>query len=145
MYAMVVRLLRIQHDIKGAIAAYDAAVETLSKLRSDLVAVNQDVQFNFKESVEPVYRQLVALLLESLPPGHRQNANDTKTLDKARQHIEALQLAEEPRSLHMRTLSPPFVKIHLHTRGHIAHRQSIDSTLLRMPFGISMTASLRYS
>ncbi|OKH41874.1 hypothetical protein NIES2101_33645 [Calothrix sp. HK-06] len=84
------RLLRIQFDIKGAIASYDAAVETLSKLRSDLVAVNTDVQFSFKESVEPVYRQLVALLLESQTSGRP----DPKVLDKARQHIEALQLAE---------------------------------------------------
>ncbi|MBW4604159.1 MAG: CHAT domain-containing protein [Calothrix sp. FI2-JRJ7] len=84
------RLLRIRKDIFGAIASYDAAVETLSKLRSDLVAVNTDVQFSFKESVEPVYRQLVALLLESQTPGHP----DPKVLDKARQHIEALQLAE---------------------------------------------------
>jgi CHAT domain-containing protein len=80
------RLLRVQGDIKGAIAAYDAAVETLSNLRTDLVAVNQDIQFNFKESVEPVYRQSVALLLES--------GRDEKSLDKARQYIEALQLAE---------------------------------------------------
>ncbi|BDA67827.1 TPR repeat [Calothrix sp. PCC 7716] len=84
------RLLRTQFDIKGAIASYDAAVQTLSKLRSDLVAVNTDVQFSFKESVEPVYRQLVALLLESQTPGRP----DPKVLDKARQHIEALQLAE---------------------------------------------------
>ncbi|WP_186538533.1 CHAT domain-containing protein [Dulcicalothrix desertica] len=84
------RLLRTQRDIKGAIVSYNAAVETLSKLRSDLVAVNTDVQFSFKESVEPVYRQLVALLLESQTPGRP----DPKVLDQARQHIEALQLAE---------------------------------------------------
>ncbi|BAZ13516.1 TPR repeat protein [Calothrix sp. NIES-4071] len=84
------RLLRVQLDTKGAIASYEAAIETLSKLRSDLVAINQDVQFNFKENVEPVYRQLVALLLESQIPGRP----DAKILDKARQHIEALQLAE---------------------------------------------------
>ncbi len=84
------RLLRTRKDIKGAIASYDAAVQILSKLRSDLVAVNTDVQFSFKESVEPVYRQLVALLLESQAPGRP----DPKVLDKARQHIEALQLAE---------------------------------------------------
>lgn len=84
------RLLWAQKDIPGAIAAYDAAVETLKSLRSDLVAVNQDVQFNFRDSVEPVYRQSVELLLQSQQPGKV----DEKTLDKARQRIEALQLAE---------------------------------------------------
>ncbi|WP_427157891.1 CHAT domain-containing protein [Aliinostoc sp. HNIBRCY26] len=83
------RLLWAQNNINGAIAAYDAAVETLKSLRNDLVAVNQDVQFNFRDSVEPVYRQSVELLLQS-PVAKL----DDKTLDKARQRIEALQLAE---------------------------------------------------
>ncbi|AFY48207.1 hypothetical protein Nos7524_2365 [Nostoc sp. PCC 7524] len=83
------RLFWAQNNISGAIATYDAAVETLKFLRSDLVAVNQDVQFNFRDSVEPVYRQSVELLLQS------QSAEITeKTLDKARQRMEALQLAE---------------------------------------------------
>ncbi|MBX9258378.1 CHAT domain-containing protein [Desmonostoc muscorum CCALA 125] len=87
------RLLWAQKDIKGAIAAYDAAVETLQSLRRDLVVnkdvVNQDVQFNFRDSVEPVYRQSVELLLQS-----QQGKADEKILEKARQRIEALQLAE---------------------------------------------------
>jgi CHAT domain-containing protein len=82
-----------EKDINGAIAAYDAAVDTLQSLRKDLVVnkdvVNQDVQFNFRDSVEPVYRESVELLLES------QNGKpDPKILEKARQRIEALQLAE---------------------------------------------------
>lgn len=84
------RLLKQQGDIPGAIAAYDAAVNTLKSLRRDLVAVNRDVQFSFRESVEPVYRESVALLLESTngaPPSPAK-------LDLARQRIEALQLAE---------------------------------------------------
>jgi len=83
------RLLWAQKDIKGAIAAYDTAVETLQDLRSDLVAVNQDVQFNFRDTVEPVYRESVELLLQS-----QQGKPDRQTLEKARQQIEALQLAE---------------------------------------------------
>ncbi|WP_414567200.1 CHAT domain-containing protein [Nostoc sp. CCY 9925] len=87
------RLLWAKKDINGAIAAYDAAVDTLESLRRDLVVnndvVNQDVQFNFRDSVEPVYRQSVELLLQS-----QQGKADEKILDKARQRIEALQLAE---------------------------------------------------
>ncbi len=88
------RLLWAQKDINGAIAAYDAAVNTLQSLRRDLVVnkdiVNQDVQFNFRDSVEPVYRQSVELLLKS-PAG---KSSDEKILEKARERIEALQLAE---------------------------------------------------
>nr|WP_041233018.1 CHAT domain-containing protein [Cylindrospermum stagnale] len=83
------RLLRVQKDIKGAIAAYDTAVETLQSLRSDLVAVNPEVQFNFRDSVEPVYRQSVELLLQT-----QEEKQDETILEKARERIEALQLAE---------------------------------------------------
>ena len=83
------RLLKQQGKIESAIASYDTAVNDLQTLRSDLVAVNRDVQYSFKETVEPVYRESVALLLES-----QQNNKSEKTLDKARQRIESLQLAE---------------------------------------------------
>lgn len=83
------RLLRQQGQIEPAIAAYDAAIKELQILRSDLVAVNREVQFSFKESVEPVYRESVELLLRS-----QQGKPSEQILDKARQQIEALQLAE---------------------------------------------------
>ncbi|HEY9603029.1 MAG TPA: CHAT domain-containing protein [Allocoleopsis sp.] len=74
----------------SAIAAYTEAVNTLSYLRKDLVAINTDVQFSFRESVEPVYRELVELLLQS-PQGGEPNQQNLK---QARQVIESLQLAE---------------------------------------------------
>jgi tetratricopeptide (TPR) repeat protein len=83
------RLLRVQGDIKGAIASYDAAVNSLKILRNDLVTVNRDVQFNFRDSVEPLYRQSVELLLQAEP-----GQPSPQTLDRARQRMEALQLAE---------------------------------------------------
>ncbi|WP_416233382.1 CHAT domain-containing protein [Anabaena sp. UHCC 0399] len=83
------RLLKAQGNFTGAIAAYDATIETLESLRTDLVAVNQDIQFNFRDNVEPVYRESVALLLQNSG-----ESPDLKTLDKARTRIEALQLAE---------------------------------------------------
>jgi len=85
------RLLWQQKQLPGAIAAYDAAVDTLKFLRSDLAAINQDVQFNFRDSVEPVYRESVELLLQSQTG---QKEADDKILDQVRQRIEALQLAE---------------------------------------------------
>ncbi|GAB4230098.1 MAG: hypothetical protein Kow00121_58920 [Elainellaceae cyanobacterium] len=80
------RILKQQGRISEAIVAYNQAVEILSKIRGDLVAVNPDAQFSFREQVEPIYRQLAQLLLES---------NPTQTeLQQARSVIEALQLAE---------------------------------------------------
>lgn len=84
------RILDRQQNRREAIALYREAVNTLDTLRSDLVAVNPDVQFSFRQSVEPVYRQLVALLVQSDNGG----PPSQKNLKQARDTIEALQLAE---------------------------------------------------
>ena len=92
------RLLKAQGDEKGAmpealreasIAAYTEAVNILRSLRSDLIAINSEVQFSFKEGVEPVYRELVGLLLDS--EGTQPSPN---RLEQARKVIESLQVAE---------------------------------------------------
>jgi CHAT domain-containing protein len=80
------RLLRTQNQTQTAIATYTEAVNTLRSLRNDLVTINPDVQFSFREQVEPVYRQLVDLLLS--PDASPEN------LSQARSVIESLQLAE---------------------------------------------------
>ena len=82
------RVLTQQQQRQGAIVAYTEAIDTLRSLRSDLTATNPDVQFSFRESVEPVYRQFVGLLLQ---PGVESSQPD---LEQARQTIESLQLAE---------------------------------------------------
>lgn len=81
------RLFKAQGNIQDAIKAYDASVETLSTLRTDLVGVNREVQFNFRDSVEPIYRQSVELLLQ-------EKGQEKPDLDKVRRRMEALQLAE---------------------------------------------------
>jgi CHAT domain-containing protein/predicted negative regulator of RcsB-dependent stress response len=83
------RLLREQGETEGAIAAYSAAVDSLQSLRGDIVSINPDVQFSFRESVEPIYRQLVSLLLQGEGGEPTQ-----KNLAKARETIESLQQAE---------------------------------------------------
>ncbi|MEH2182546.1 CHAT domain-containing protein [Nostoc sp.] len=84
------RLLKVKGDIKGAVAAYTEAVNDLQALRSDLVAVNSAVKFSFREVVEPVYRELVDLLLQSQSNSEVSSEN----LAKASNTIELLQIAE---------------------------------------------------
>jgi CHAT domain-containing protein/tetratricopeptide (TPR) repeat protein len=89
--------LQVGEDIKGALTAYNEAFKTLQSLRGDLVAINPDVQFSFRESVEPVYRQFVDLLLRPQTPPFQEETAGTpsqENLYKAREVIEALQLAE---------------------------------------------------
>ncbi|MGH2413224.1 MAG: CHAT domain-containing protein, partial [Microcystaceae cyanobacterium] len=83
------RLLHHQGKREAAIQAYSEAVKTLQSIRSDLVS-NPDIQFSFREQVEPVYRELVSLLLEKNAQGDVSQAN----LIQARDVIESLQLAE---------------------------------------------------
>lgn len=58
------RILKAQGKIPAAIAAYEQAVSTLEMIRSDLLTANRDLQFDFRDQVEPVYRELVALRLD---------------------------------------------------------------------------------
>ena len=80
------RILKAQGNTQKAIAAYTQATKNLQSLRSDLVAISSDVQYSFREQIEPVYRELAALLLQ---PEASQG-----DLDQARQVIESLQVAE---------------------------------------------------
>ncbi len=89
-YQWLWQLGRLQYRLNNlpeAITAYKIAVETLTSIRSDLVTLNSDIQFDFRDQVEPVYRQLVSLLLSK--------GEDTQNnLQAARKVIETLQVAE---------------------------------------------------
>ena len=80
------RIYRQKQNRKRAILAYLQATENLKFLRRDLIANSSQIRFNFRESVEPVYRELADLLLQP-------QANQAE-LQLARQTIEALQLAQ---------------------------------------------------
>lgn len=81
------RIQKLQGNTFEAIAPYTESVKILAALRGDLVTVNPEVQFSFRESVEPIYRELVGLLLQEESPSQAK-------LKQARQTIESLQLAE---------------------------------------------------
>ena len=84
------RLQAIEGNITGAVASYSEAVNALESISSDLVVTNLDTQFSFRDSVEPVYRELVSLLLQ--PQGKQKISQEN--LLQARNTIESLQLAE---------------------------------------------------
>ncbi|MBZ8182611.1 CHAT domain-containing protein [Oscillatoria salina] len=85
------KILAVKKERKGAINAYSQAVDNLKALRSDIVAISSEVQYDFRESVEPVYRELVSLLLQPNQPGENPTQENLK---QAREIIESLQLAE---------------------------------------------------
>ncbi|WP_426546031.1 CHAT domain-containing protein [Dapis sp. BLCC M126] len=87
------RILVAQENKEEAILAYSQAVETIQSLRSDIVAISSELKFDFRDSVEPVYRELVELLLEPSESGKTDTISQ-ENLRQARKIIEALQLAE---------------------------------------------------
>lgn len=90
------QVLTQQGEIENAIAANQQAVDTLQSLSSDLVAMNPGVRFSFQEQIEPIYRNLVSLLLEFPSQDH---------LKQARNVIESLQLAELENFFHLACLN----------------------------------------
>lgn len=79
------RVEKAQGKNESAIAAYKEAVGTIKSLRADLAAASPDVQFSFRDAVEPIHRQLVGLLVQT---------NQKANFKAARDVIEGLQLVE---------------------------------------------------
>jgi CHAT domain-containing protein len=75
-------------DLAQATSVYRQAINHLKLLRNDLNAIDADLQFSFRDSVEPIYREYVNLLLKD---GKEIPAADLAT---ARDTIESLQVAE---------------------------------------------------
>jgi CHAT domain-containing protein len=75
------QILRAQQQYPAAIIAYEQAIASLQTIRADIIAANKEVQFNFRDSVEPVYRELIDLLL--MPPNDSGVAANLKSDPKA--------------------------------------------------------------
>lgn len=81
------RLDKVEGKPADAIARYKQAVNTLEAVRGNLLTVDSDVQFSFRDNVEPVYRELVDLLLLPDEPS-------PEDLQEAIRYIDTLQLSE---------------------------------------------------
>lgn len=78
------RILKAQAKPTEAIESYEQAIKLLESARQDVQSVNPDAQFALRDSVEPVYRELIDLQLQSTNP-------DYESIIKK---VDALQLAE---------------------------------------------------
>ncbi|WP_413176359.1 CHAT domain-containing protein [Anabaena azotica] len=83
------RILSKQGKTKDAISAYKSAVRSLDLIRGNLLGLNTEVQFSFRDNIEPIYRELVSLLL----PVDQSQTNPAQ-VQEAIQQIDNLQLAE---------------------------------------------------
>ena len=60
------RLLLAQGKTNEALAAYTRAINALETIRDDLLSANRDLQYDFRDRIEPIYRQLINLKLEQV-------------------------------------------------------------------------------
>ena len=47
-----------------ALKAYEKAIATLEKIRNDILTANRDLQFDFRDNINPIYRELAELNLQ---------------------------------------------------------------------------------
>ncbi len=80
------QLLQQAGDLEEALLSYTTAFNNLEALRTELAIVSRDVQFSFRDEVEPIYRELIDLLTQAETPVYNPS--------QAQIVIESLQLAE---------------------------------------------------
>lgn len=88
------RIFKAQHQDLEAIDAYEQAVATLEDIRSDILIASRDLQFDFRDTVEPIYRELAALRLEHASPASAKSDEQKKNLGTVLRTIDSLKLAE---------------------------------------------------
>lgn len=86
------RLLKQQNKKDQALQAYRAAYAALQSIKQDLVATNQELQFSFRDQVEPVYRELVDLLLQQDPSAA--STSEIGTLEDGTSENNAIRVSE---------------------------------------------------
>jgi CHAT domain-containing protein len=102
------RILRAQWEAGGrssqalldnAIASYERAIATLETIRGDILTATRDIQFDFRDTIDPIYRELVELKLSRETPVQTAIKADAKSPDQKNfrsilSAIDNLKLAE---------------------------------------------------
>jgi CHAT domain-containing protein len=93
------RIWKSKKEINKAILAYEQATKTLNTIRQDILTANRDIQFDFRDTIEPIYRELVALRLsleESVQAVNKSLISQTRqeNISRILKTIDSLKLAE---------------------------------------------------
>ncbi len=91
------RILIKQGKKEAGIVAYERAIATLESIRGDLLTANRDIQFDFRDTVEPIYRELIEQKLAKvtnslvIEPNKTNNVNNVASILNT---VDSLRLAE---------------------------------------------------
>lgn len=91
------RIFQAQAKQSEASNAYERAIATLEGkggIRDNLLIAEQDLQFNFRDTISPLYREFARLKLESAESLPMASQEYQKELDLALDAIDSLKLAE---------------------------------------------------
>ncbi|MBD1820980.1 CHAT domain-containing protein [Cyanobacteria bacterium FACHB-DQ100] len=85
------RLLTAQNQRKSAIAMYDRTIKTLESIRGDILTSDRELQLDFRDTVEPIYRERIALGLQADKSSSKATASELGDVLKT---MDSLKLAE---------------------------------------------------
>ncbi|NJL41356.1 MAG: CHAT domain-containing protein [Leptolyngbyaceae cyanobacterium SM1_4_3] len=91
------RIFNLQGKSTEAIRAYEESLDTLDALREDILTAGRDIQFDFRETVEPIYRELVKLRLQQEQPSvltSVRSQNEENNVSRVLNTLDTLKLAE---------------------------------------------------
>jgi CHAT domain-containing protein len=88
------RIFQAQDKQTEAINAYQRAVNILEEIRGDILTSNRDLQFDFRDRINPIYRELAKLRLNQANSQLIEPNTRTKELSFALRIIDSLKLAE---------------------------------------------------
>lgn len=77
-----------------AIMFFEQAITSLERIRSDILVANRDSQFDFRDTIEPIYRELAELRLERESFVSAPNWNSRENIKKVLETIDSLKLVE---------------------------------------------------
>lgn len=89
------RLLEKTGNKLDAVSAYERAFQTLEKIRGDIITANRDLQLDFRDVIQPLYRKLASLKLEKATQETELNLKSNKQVNKLNQNNQELDTARE--------------------------------------------------
>lgn len=81
------RIYNKSNQFEQALEFYDSAIQSLDMVRRDLISINSDIQFSFRDFIKPIYQEYLELLLS-------QSQISQNNLEKVIQVSDSLQLAQ---------------------------------------------------
>jgi CHAT domain-containing protein len=131
------RIYQNMGNKKKAIAAYQSAIATLQTLRAEIASASPDIQINTKTEIEPIYRQLLTLLLADAESSNSKILHDSVNVMRQFQFSE-LQSFFGDACLELRQAIAGFQNSFSNSNAAIIHTILLDNlsyTILELPDG----------